>query len=277
MLSECQMSSLTLIVPAGTASPDSQASEPIFQAPLAAKLRLFVLLTGILGAFVIATSVASWESADLLKYVGFLLMAVFSSGMRISVPGMPGTLSLNFVSSSYLVLVDWRASETVLLGTVVTLVQCLWDKERRGRPAQVIFNTASDGSSHRHHPNRSTILLVCSRRRQCRPVPPSRDFATLTLFLTNTLPVALAISLADGKKFGAIWRECYFWSLPYYLGGAAVAKALSFANTMIGWPTVLLTGPVLYLIYRSYRLYLQRLEDEKKHVEEVSSLLPPHY
>ncbi len=35
---------------------------------------------------------------------------------------------------------------------------------------------------------------------------------------------------------------------------------------------MLLTGPVVYLIYRSYRLYLQRLEEEKKHAEEVSSL-----
>src|SRR5580704_14916526 len=118
------MSSLTLVVPSGTASGDTHEPEPIFK-PLAAKVRLFVLIVGILGAFVVGSSLASWESADLLKYTGFLLMAIFSSRMRISVPRMPGTLSLNFVFVLF-GLVDLSASETVVMGAIVTLVQCLW-------------------------------------------------------------------------------------------------------------------------------------------------------
>lgn len=260
------MSILSLVVPSGTAGA-SRSEESIFR-PLASKVRLFVLITAFLGTFVFALSIANWESADLLKYVGFLLMAVFSSGMRISVPGMPGTLSLNFIFVLF-GLVDLGPAETVLLGTIVTLVQCLWNKERRARLAQIIFNTAA-------------MSVAISITEQVYHSPWLADnhvdpavrlaVATCALFLLNTLPVSLVISLAEEKDFRAVWRECYFWSLPYYLGGAAVAQALSYANKYIGWPTVLLTGPVLYLIYRSYRLYLQRLEDEKKHVEEVSSL-----
>ena len=123
------MSPLTLVVPAGTAATAAPAADPIFK-PLAAKVRLFVLITGILGSFVIATSLAGWESADLVKYAGFLLMALFSSRMRISVPGMPGTLSLNFVFVLF-GLVDLSVGETVMLGTIVTLVQCLWATERK--------------------------------------------------------------------------------------------------------------------------------------------------
>ena len=48
--------------------------------------------------------------------------------------------------------------------------------------------------------------------------------------------------------------------------------AVSTAAHYVGWPTMLLTGPVVYLIYRSYRLYLNRLEAETKHAEEVASL-----
>ena len=132
------MSSLTLVVPSGTANP---APEPIFK-PLEAKARLLVLITGILGTFVVATSLTSWESADLLKYTGFFLMAVFSSRMRISVPGMPGTLSLNFVFVLF-GLVDLSPSETIVMGAFVTLVQCLWSTDRKARPAQVVFNTAA--------------------------------------------------------------------------------------------------------------------------------------
>jgi diguanylate cyclase (GGDEF)-like protein/putative nucleotidyltransferase with HDIG domain len=261
------MSPLTLVVPTGTAATATPAAEPIFK-PLAAKVRLFVLITGILGSFVIATSLAGWESADMVKYTGFLLMALFSSRMRISVPGMPGTLSLNFVFVLF-GLVDLSVGETVMLGTIVTLVQCLWAKERKARPAQVVFNTAAMAVAIA-----ITEQVYHSPWMAANNVDPAirLAIATCALFFLNTLPVALVISLAEHRTFGSVWRECYFWSLPYYLGGAAVAQALASANKYIGYPTVLLTGPVIYLIYRSYRLYLERLEDEKKHVEEVSSL-----
>ena len=39
-----------------------------------------------------------------------------------------------------------------------------------------------------------------------------------------------------------------------------------------GWQTALLAVPVVYLIYRSYHLYMDRVEDEKKHAEEMAAL-----
>ncbi len=258
------MSSLTLVVPSGTAN---LAPEETLK-PLAAKARLLVLITGILGIFVVASSIATWESVDLLKYTGFLLMAIFSSRMRISVPGMPGTLSLNFVFVLF-GLVDLSASETIVMGAVVTLVQCLWNTDRKARPAQVVFNTAAMAVAIA-----ITEDVYHSTWLSANAVDPTIRLAmsTCALFFLNTLPVALVIALAEERKFRAVWKECYFWALPYYLGGAAVAEALAYANKYIGYPTVLLTGPALYLIYRSYKLYLQRLEVEKKHVQEVSSL-----
>jgi len=40
----------------------------------------------------------------------------------------------------------------------------------------------------------------------------------------------------------------------------------------LDWQTSLLILPAVYLIYRSYRLYLGKLEDEKRHVEEMANL-----
>src|SRR5213078_4794372 len=68
------------------------------------------------------------------------------------------------------------------------------------------------------------------------------------------------------------WVDCYFWSFPYYLVGAAFAGMLGWFNRAFGWETSLLIVPVIYLIYRSYRLYLGKLEDEKRHVEEMANL-----
>src|SRR5437016_10829202 len=54
--------------------------------------------------------------------------------------------------------------------------------------------------------------------------------------------------------------------------GAATAGLVHFLNKHIGWQSSLLVLPPIYLMYRSYRLYLGKLETEKRQAEQVSSL-----
>src|SRR6202161_4446060 len=96
--------------------------------------------------------------------------------------------------------------------------------------------------------------------------------AACTYFIANTGSIATVISLTEGKKLKTILVECYFWSFPYYLVGAGVAGAIGWFNQTFYWETSLLLVPAIYVIYRSYRLYLGKLEDEKRHVEEMASL-----
>jgi diguanylate cyclase (GGDEF)-like protein/putative nucleotidyltransferase with HDIG domain len=87
------------------------------------------------------------------------------------------------------------------------------------------------------------------------------------------------IALTEGKSSRKVWSECYFWSFPYYLVGAAAVGLVGIVNRSAGWETSLLVLPLIYWVYRSYRLYLGRLEAEKervevekRHVEEIASL-----
>jgi len=110
-----------------------------------------------------------------------------------------------------------------------------------------------------------------------RSSPPQQcafvaDSGRLVVFLGHTIPVTIVICLTEGKSFRKVWAESYFWSFPYYLLGAAIAGTVSAVNRWVGWQTSLFVLPVMYWIYRSYRLYLGRLEDEKRHVEDVAGL-----
>jgi len=103
--------------------------------------------------------------------------------------------------------------------------------------------------------------------------------AALVFFLANTLPISVIIALTENKSSGKVWSECYFWSFPYYLVGAAAVGLVGIINQRAGWQTSLLVLPLIYWVYRSYRLYLGRLEAEKdrveiekRHVEEIASL-----
>jgi diguanylate cyclase (GGDEF)-like protein/putative nucleotidyltransferase with HDIG domain len=96
--------------------------------------------------------------------------------------------------------------------------------------------------------------------------------AASTYFIVNAGSIATVISVSDGKPLRDILVGCYFWSFPYYLVGAGIAGAIGWFNHAFNWETSLLFVPATYLIYRSYRLYLGKLEDEKRHVEEMADL-----
>jgi putative nucleotidyltransferase with HDIG domain len=96
--------------------------------------------------------------------------------------------------------------------------------------------------------------------------------AAITHYSCNTAAMATIIGLTENKPIRTVWTEVYLWSFPYYMVGAAIAGLIHFLNRHIGWQSSLLVLPPIYLMYRSYRLYLEKLETEKKHVEQVSSL-----
>jgi diguanylate cyclase (GGDEF)-like protein/putative nucleotidyltransferase with HDIG domain len=235
--------------------------------PLPLRARIYIGLTAALGIYFLAMACANWESPDLFEYGGFFLVAICSSGMQISVPGMTGTLSLTFLFVLF-GIADLTVSETMLLAAVVTVVQCYWNRPERPRPSRVIFNAASmtlavAAAANVYHASAAMGSLEPAIRMAA---------ATCTLFVLNTAPVAVMMTLAENRPLLQTWRECFFWTVPYYVGGALVAEGASLLNRFVGWQTVLLTGPVVYLVYRSYRLYLERLENQKKHADEVSSL-----
>jgi len=94
--------------------------------------------------------------------------------------------------------------------------------------------------------------------------------AATTYFLANTLPIAAVISLTEQKSLIKIHSECYFWSFPYYLFGGGILGLAS------DW-SFLLIVPAVYAIYRSYRLYLERLEYEKRQCRRYVEFAPPHH
>jgi diguanylate cyclase (GGDEF)-like protein/putative nucleotidyltransferase with HDIG domain len=228
---------------------------------------LCVQATALFGSIVLAGSLLNWESPDVLKYLAFLTVAIFSSGAPIDVPSVSGRFSLAFLFVLFGTL-DLTRPETVLLSALMTLAQG-WSQTPRIRPALTIFNTGSAimAAAVAHGVYHASWLAEHNADPAVRLA-----VAALVLFLLNTTPSSLIIALEENASFLEVWRTRQFWLLPYYLGGAAVAQVASVANRVVGWQPILLTGPLVYLIYRSTRLYLQRLEEEKIHAEAMSSL-----
>jgi diguanylate cyclase (GGDEF)-like protein/putative nucleotidyltransferase with HDIG domain len=97
--------------------------------------------------------------------------------------------------------------------------------------------------------------------------------AATTYFVVNTLTIATAIALSTRQPIIKVWNENFLWSAPSYFVGAGVA-ALS-AWMVLGleahWLAVLVMAPLI-LTYRTYKVYLGRIEDEQRHVREMADL-----
>ncbi len=228
--------------------------------------RAFIAATFVAAAACLFFSFIRWQPDETIRFLCYLALALLASPLKVSLPG--GTLSVNFLFT-LLGILELNLPETLVLGLAGTLVQFCWRPARQIKPIQLVFNlsqvtlcsAAAYGvywfvSIHILH-GTGPLALLC---------------AALTHFACNTAATSTVIGLTEGSPIPKVWSDSYLWSFPYYMVGAAIAGLISFLNSHIGYQSSVLILPPIYLLYRSYRLYLGKLETEKKHAEQVSNL-----
>src|SRR6202045_2071635 len=232
------------------------------------KARIFLYAVCLAGVVTLVYGGIAWKIDDWPKFIAYLLTALLASRLKVELPEITGTISVNFLFI-LLGIGQLTFTETLILGCSAILAQCFLTRRRWPRIEQVFFNTSSAAVaiaaayftyhgpwSARLHPNAAFLLML----------------SAAVYFLFNTLPVATIIALTENKKLQKIWTDCYFWSLPYYLAGGALAAMFGWLTQRVGWQPTLLALPAMFVIYRSYRLYLSKLENEKNHVSEMAAL-----
>ena len=232
------------------------------------KASVYVAFTVLTGLTVLGIGLSQWHTDDLTRFICYFTLAVLATGLKVSLPTFTGTLSVNFLFIM-IALVELSLSETLALGGAAALVGTIWQTEARPQIQRVLFNiavmslavVAADFSYHhpylREHGYGDASMVVV---------------AAIAFFVASSLPVTLLIAMVEGKTLRSTWGETYLWSFPYYVAGAAIAALYNSVNNLVGWQTSMLLLPVIYLIYRSYRLYLGRLDDGKQHAEEIAAL-----
>jgi diguanylate cyclase (GGDEF)-like protein/putative nucleotidyltransferase with HDIG domain len=233
---------------------------------LPARAQVFVGLVIAAGSVPLLQAAIHQNSKNIAEFICYLGICILSSRLRVTLPGITGTLSVNFLFI-LVGIAELGYSEAITLGAIAMLAQSLFP----GRPTamQLTFNvcagTLSTALAYLVYHSPYLNALVGSR-------PLLLCLTASVYFIVNAGCIAVVISFSEGKPLQKILVECYFWSFPYYLVGAGIAGAISWFNHAFNWETSLLFVPAIYLIFRSYRLYLSKLEDEKRHVEEIANL-----
>ncbi len=203
-----------------------------------------------------------------IRFSIYLITAILVSGLKIRLPGILGTLSMNYiVIIAALLNLDLAAGMVVAVTS--TLAQCIIHAVTRPKWFRVLFSTAG------------VPLPVIAAWFVLR-LPFFARFdstggvamlsACVAYFVVNSTIVAGIIGLTNGTNVYEVWRSSYLWTGPHYLVGGCIAEAIHYLDTHIGSAALLVAIPPLYLVYRSYNLYLRRMEEQQQHTSQMAQL-----
>jgi diguanylate cyclase (GGDEF)-like protein/putative nucleotidyltransferase with HDIG domain len=233
-----------------------------------ARAKIFIAAVCSIGFASAGAGLWRWHSEDPVRFLCCLILAVMSAGFSITLPSIPGTLSVAFVFQ-FLSIIELSPPEAVAISWFAVLAQNFMSNKTPPTPVQVAFNIATVSMSVQSA--HFVYHQLWSRLGDWGQVAGLMS-ASLIYYGVNTLSVATVISLIKETNPWDTWRANYLWSFPYYLAGAALAGLMGILSATLGWQSSLLILPVIYLFYRSYSTYVGRLEDSKNHAEEVSAL-----
>jgi diguanylate cyclase (GGDEF)-like protein/putative nucleotidyltransferase with HDIG domain len=234
--------------------------------PPRARAYLLVVLTA--GLLLFAVALSTWEPNNLAQFVFFLATTLLSALLKVRLPNVTGTMSLYFLM--VLVAIPYLSwPEILMVACAATTFQTVWHAAKRPGPIQFLFNFAACAiaTSGAHFVYRMPLWG------QLRLEPAVHlGVAAMAYFFLSTVPFALVVALTENKRVAGVWRESSFWAFPYYLLGALIAGFLNFLQQWVGWQSTSMLAPILFLLSRSYRSYIRRLEDQKNHAEDMAAL-----
>ena len=212
--------------------------------------KLYAISVAVAGLALSTIFVASgWDFPETPRFLILLLLTSLAAILKVKLPTIEGSMSVLFVFL-LIGIATMSLAQTLVMGSIATWLQCMWKPKKRLQPLQVVFNVAAV--------NLSTIaaFYLPSLLAQGMDNPVSLVLSACTFFAVNAGLVSLVISLVENEGLEKILRQCYLWSFPYYLIGAGIAGAVSSSSHQLGWKTSMFILPLMYLVYRYYRLCL---------------------
>jgi hypothetical protein len=212
---------------------------------LTMKLFLAVILAA--GGALMIAALFNLNIQNIGLYLTYLALATAGACMKVRLPNIRGTFSLNF----FFVLITLGGlsyPEAMTIAGISIVVQCYWRAVERPEVIQVVFNVA-------------TMALSVAAAEYASQLSRGIDntfaitiAAATAYFVTNTLLVATVLAISADQRISVVWQHWFLWSFPYYAIGAGIATALSGSAQR---PIIAAILPAMYLIYRYYRLYIQ--------------------
>lgn len=224
--------------------------------------RAYLVCNALLGAGILLQAFWCWRPWNILRFGAYLVLVLIVSPLKISLPGLAGGLPLKYLFILIAVMqLDYPQS--LLVGLACTGMRSLGKTGQRSRAVHLLFNL----------PNSVIAVACCSAAfHLCPSWAVGLLAVSLSYFLANTSSMAAIICVTEQLSYWRLWYQNCRVTAPQCLAGTVAAGMLKLWIDRTGWEGPLIVLAVICLIYSSYRLYFERLRDERRHASELADL-----
>lgn len=236
--------------------------------------QIFIVAVIAAGAAITAWALPSVPVDKWLLFVALLVLSNVTSAFKVALLSASGsTLSVSY-TIDFASLLLLGPAPTILIAVTSAWSQCTFRMKQPTPWYRTLFSMASLAITVRAAGSAYEMLGgVPGTFANSFTVAAALVGAATTYFLFNTVLVSCAIALSTRQSLITSWNQNFLWSAPSYFVGAAVAFITGWAVLNLGlWMGLLLIAAPVYFIYRTYKIYLGRIEDERRHVQEMSDL-----
>jgi signal transduction histidine kinase/ActR/RegA family two-component response regulator len=235
--------------------------------------QVYVAFVVIAGAIVLAQTLPLNISRPLLSAAVLAAACVTATWkVHLPIPLVSGsTLSVS-CAAKLMALLLLGPGQAVIVAAAASLTQCTYGAAQRYPFYRTIFSMMGDVIAMT-----GTGLAYVALGGS----PPPFDLpgiakplvgAIAAYFVLDTGLVAGAIGASSGRSIFSVWRDEFLWSgVTFMVAGSVGALAAVLVDRGYQWLAILLLAPV-YLIYRTYQIFIARLEDQQRHMTEMSRM-----
>ena len=237
--------------------------------PRAARLYVGAVIAAGFATLILAVPRTAPEPA---LFFFLLLIVCLTSAWKVNLPislASGSTLSVSY-AADLMALLLLGPRPAIVIAAVGVWTQCTVNVRRRYPLYRTAFSVGAEAVTMA-----ATGIVYLALGGPERPLEVTVLMRPLvgaiaTYFLFNTGLVAAAIAFSTGRSPWTIWRQEFLWSgTSFMVAGSAGAVAAVVVDRGEHWKAVLMLAPV-YLTYRTYRLFIARLEDQKRHLEAMT-------
>lgn len=239
------------------------------QLPLQAKIYVILIIAG--GVFFTLLNYRMFPPIFHQEVLFFLFIAAVAGIFKISLPYF-GTISIAYIFVFSTLLV-YGVTESILASIVSALTASLFNTKRKNPPHRIFFNVAVTALTSAGAAN---IFILMHGTPGHIKVPDCLIpviLYTFSFYVLNTFLVSAAISLAKSENIVTVWKENYLWTaINYFAAGSSIALLLTYLLQSFNFFIFLLSLPLLYISYDVFKIYLSRIEEDKRHNKELADL-----
>jgi PAS domain S-box-containing protein len=254
----------------GSVGPSNDATA---WAALPRPAQLYVALV-IAAGVVLMVALFPAEFPDPLLFGALLLFSCVTSAWKVTLPlslSSGSTLSVSY-AADLMALLLLGPEQAMVIAVAGAWTQCTFNVKRSYPSYRTIFSMAGEAITIQTTGLVFAWLGGAPALLDMASLPKALFGGIMAYFVVNTGLVAGAIALSTRQSTWKVWHDNFLWVGPSYIvaGAAGAAAALVVARGS-HWLALLMLAPI-YLTYRSYRVYLGRIEDQRRHAEETQKL-----